>query len=257
MIFYFSGTGNSLYVAKSIALSQNDTVVSVAECFKNKQFDFALSVGEPVGFVFPVYFYGVPIIVSDFINKLKINNYHPGTYTFSICTCGGSAGNAMNRFKGILKKNAFHLDSGFTVVMPDNYILLFDLLPPEKKREEILKSAEPQIYRANKHITDRLKNRYILKKGAFPRFMTFVNYPVYYYGRNTKSFHATTDCIGCGLCEKVCPCCMIHLVNNVPVWDEGKCTQCLACLHRCPSKAIQYGKKTQKRGRYINPNCHF
>ncbi|MDD5570926.1 MAG: EFR1 family ferrodoxin [Bacteroidales bacterium] len=257
MVFYFSGTGNSLYVARKIAASCNDKIISVAECFKSNKFEFTLSEGEIAGFVFPVYFYGVPSIVKDFISKLKLNNYQPGTYTFSICTCGGNAGNAMKMFRRILRKNHFHLDSGFTVLMPDNYIILFDLLTPEKKREEILKLAEPQIALASECINEHKKNCFILENGIFPCFMTFTNYPVYNYGRSTKPFHSTDACVGCGQCEKICPHGMIHLVNGAPVWDKGKCTQCLACIHRCPERAIQHGKKTYKRGRYVNPNCNF
>lgn len=254
MIFYFSGTGNSLYAANSIAASQNDNLISVAQCMKNNQYTFSLSEGEAVGFVIPVYFYGVPTIMIDFLQHLTIENYKPETYTFLIYTCGGSIGNAKNRFKNILKKHSFHLDSGFTIVMPDNYIILFNLLKPEEKRTEILKKAEPQIAKAIRHISKRDRNVYILEKGPIPRFMTFANYPFYKYGRSTKPFHATENCTGCGLCERICPCQMIHLQNKRPIWDAGKCTQCLACLHRCPEKAIQHGKKTYKRGRYVNPN---
>jgi len=257
MVFYFSGTGNSLYVAQNIALNQNDNVLSVAECLKNGQFEFTLAENEAVGFVFPIYFYGMSTILLDFVSKMKIGNYQPDTFIYSICTCGGSTGNAMNRLKGLLRNNQYHLNSGYSVIMPDNYILMFNLLPEEKKQEEILKLAETQLTRINKYISDRTKDSFILDKGAFPRLMTFTSYPLYQLGRSTKPFHTTGDCIGCGLCERICPCSMIHLVSGVPIWDEGKCTQCLACIHRCPVKAIQHGKKTYNRGRYINPNCHF
>ena len=254
MIFYFSGTGNSLYVARKTADQQNEKLFSIADCIKNKQFEYSLAEGESVGFVFPVYFYGIPTIVSDFIRQLNLQNYHTSTYTFTIFTCGGSIGNANGRLKRLLKHSHFHLDSAFTVVMPDNYIIMFNLLPPEEKRKEILLLAEPQISMALQHISKKDRAVFILKKGPLPCFMTFANYPFYLYGRSTKPFHSTSECTSCGLCERICPSGMIHLQNKRPVWDKGKCTQCLACIHHCPEKAIQHGKKTYKRGRYVNPN---
>ena len=44
----------------------------------------------------------------------------------------------------------------------------------------------------------------------------------------------------------------IAMAEGRPVW-QGHCVQCLACLHRCPVTAVQYGKKTANKGRYVNP----
>lgn len=68
---------------------------------------------------------------------------------------------------------------------------------------------------------------------------------------NTKKFYANDKCTGCGICESVCNCNTIK-VDKKPSWGK-ECTQCLACMHFCPVKAIQYGKGTEKKGRYKNP----
>lgn len=253
MIFYFTGTGNSSYVAKQVATKQNEALISVAECLKKKQLEFTLEVGEAVGFVFPTYFYGVPSIVIDFINKLKLNNYNDN-YTFAILTCGGSIGNAIGMFKRILKRNDFILSSAFTVLMPDNYIIAFNLLPPVDKRARMFELAEVQIATINDCIAKRAKDIYILKRGKLPHLVTFLSYWYYKRGLNTKSFRADDNCVSCGLCEKMCPLDIIHLIDGRPIWKDVKCTQCLACIHRCPTHAIQYGKKTEKIERYIHPN---
>jgi len=254
MIFYFTGTGNSLEAARKIAANDNDLLISIADSVKNGNFDYNVSETEAVGFVFPVYFYGIPSIVLEFIHNLNLHGYNPETYTFTVFTCGGGIGNAMNMFINALKKRSYHVDSGFSVVMPDNYIILFNLLTPEKRQPALLKQAEGVLGKICGYISNREKGRFILKKGHFPWLATLTNYPFYKYGRSTKPFHHTSACIGCGLCEEICPSSMIHIVENAPVWDAGRCTQCLACIHRCPVGAIQYGKKTYKRGRYINPN---
>ncbi len=73
---------------------------------------------------------------------------------------------------------------------------------------------------------------------------------------STKSFFADEKCTGCGICEKVCSCGSIVVVEGKPKWG-GSCTQCLACLHYCPAKAIQYGETTENKGRYVNPNVEL
>ncbi len=57
MIFYFSGTGNSAWVARQLAKGQNEELLSIAmEIDRNKA--YKLKEGEKVGFVFPVYAWG-------------------------------------------------------------------------------------------------------------------------------------------------------------------------------------------------------
>ncbi|MCL2678499.1 MAG: EFR1 family ferrodoxin, partial [Clostridiales bacterium] len=65
-------------------------------------------------------------------------------------------------------------------------------------------------------------------------------------------FAAGGGCTGCGLCQKICPVKNIRLENGRPKW-LGQCERCVACISWCPSKAIDYGSKTQERRRYRNP----
>lgn len=92
MIFYFSGTGNSKYVAQRIAQELGDSLISVSDCFQKHEFTFSVKDDERVGFVFPTYFYGVPSIIADFIAKLELNNYNT-QYVYFITTCGQECGN--------------------------------------------------------------------------------------------------------------------------------------------------------------------
>lgn len=73
MIFYFSGTGNSAWVARQIAKAQQEELLAIAEEI-NKNKEYALKDGEKVGFVFPVYAWGPPGIVLRFIRQLKMKN---------------------------------------------------------------------------------------------------------------------------------------------------------------------------------------
>lgn len=94
MIFYFSGTGNSAWVARQLAEGQNEELLSIAmEIDRNKA--YKLKEGEKVGFVFPVYAWGPPKIVLRFIHQLKLDK--PG-YLFFVCTCGDDTGRTAQFF---------------------------------------------------------------------------------------------------------------------------------------------------------------
>jgi ferredoxin/flavodoxin len=251
MIFYFSGTGNSLHAAKRISAHQNERLISISDCLKARTLEFKLAGNEIAGFIFPTYFFGIPTIVLDFMKRLTLRSSGEN-YIFAACTCGGDSGNLLKDFAGILKKKGLALNAGFEIVMPDNYILMFNLLTPPERVGKILTDAEVRIGQINSAVSGR---KDVKPAGGFsPWIKTVTGYPVYKFGRSTKPFHTADNCTGCGLCAKKCPCGMIHLKNKRPVWASGKCTQCIACLHRCPVSAIQYGKKTATRGRYVHPD---
>ena len=83
MIFYFSGTGNSLQIARSVAESQGEKLVSIAALLDKKQqcYEFTLKQNEAVGFIFPIYAWNPPKMVLKFIKQLRFANY-AGNYVF-------------------------------------------------------------------------------------------------------------------------------------------------------------------------------
>jgi len=255
MIFYFTGTGNSLYAAQSVAEKQGDRLISIAKCLQKNNFDFTLRDDEKVGFVFPIYFWGLPTVVKDFVSRMQLKNYK-GQYLYAILVCGGNIGNSDNIIKRQLRNRKYSLNSVFSLVMPDNYIIAFNLLTSEDKIPLLLNKTEEKLIKINEIIRKKEKNNIKLDKTILAWLQTTLFQPFYKYGRNTEPFFATDDCTSCGLCEQICPCQTIHLVNGKPVWDK-ECTQCLGCLHRCPVHAIQYGKKTMPIGRYVNPACKW
>lgn len=48
----------------------------------------------------------------------------------------------------------------------------------------------------------------------------------------------SVGCIGCRLCEKNCKYDAVHVVDNIAYIDQEKCTQCGACVEKCPKKII-------------------
>ena len=251
MIFYFSATGNSKYVAQRIAQNANDELISISECLKEQKFSFEVNQGESIGFVFPTYLYGTPTIVADFIEKLELRSY-TNQYTYAIATCGYGCEGLFGQLKKLLSQKGIKLNGGSEIIFPDNYILLLNLLPSKEQQQSIFIEAEKHIDQLIAQTKD--ENLPPVKLGIKKFFKTQLMYPIYIYGRKTKHFYATDACNSCKRCEKICPINIITIDNGKPKWTQDKCVQCLACLHRCPQKAIQHKKRTEKRGRYKNPN---
>lgn len=253
MIFYFSGTGNSLYVAKDIEKNQNEKVISISnEINKNKQqYEYELKEQESIIFIYPIYAWAPPSMVIEFISKLKLINYEDN-YICSIATCGEDIGNTMNYFDTVLKNVGLSLNSGFSVVAPNNYMIIGDVDNKEVENKKLLE-LDKELVIINGIISKKEVGLFKAEKGKIPKITTGIINPFFNkYARNTSKFYANENCTGCKICEKVCNSKCIK-VNEKPIWKDG-CSQCLACINYCPTKAIQYGKNTLNKGRYTNPN---
>lgn len=249
MIFYFSATGNSKHLAKVLAEKSGEELVDITECMRKNSFDFSAAQGERIGFVMPVYFYGVPSAVLEFIQKLNISR-DGETYVFSAFTCGATTAGAGKMLRKALSKKGVSINGQFAVAMVDNYIPMYEI---SNKAEALakLESAKPIMDKIAISVQNRENGDFDNIKG--PEVMTHFLYPLYRPFRSTKRFYATDDCIGCGICEKGCVSSAIEIKNGKPVWIKKSCTNCLRCIHSCPQRAIQLGKATEKRNRYINP----
>ncbi|MDD3169100.1 MAG: EFR1 family ferrodoxin [Eubacteriales bacterium] len=250
MIFYFTGTGNSLYAADFIARAQGgDRILSIAKEMERQHglCRYELGENEMLGFAFPIYAWAPPKIVLDFISRLEVKG---NPYVFALCTCGDEEGHAAKVLNKALAKNNLTLNSVFTLVMPNNYIMGYDV-DSEKQEKEKLKTAEKLLAEINK-VIDQRQNKMLTVPGKYPGLKTNVVNPLFnQFAMNTRHFYADDNCTGCGICEEVCP---VHTikVTDKPSWGKT-CTQCLGCIHRCPVRAIQYGKGTVRKGRYHHP----
>ena len=244
MIFYFSGTGNSLQAAQAM-LAPGEKLIDMAECVWKKECSFQIAPGEPVGFVFPVYFGGLPVPVETFIDELDLP-FKP-SYCYGLLTCGGGPAAAGEALRARLRKRGLSLHALFTVTMPDNYILMYKI-PETEEQNRILTKAALWLDHIKKQVDGRVRTTE--RASAKDRLITAVLHPLYENGRFTKPFYADDQCVGCGLCAKRCPVHAIVIENGRPKWILDKCYQCLGCA-RCG--AIQYGKKTVGKKRYTNP----
>jgi ferredoxin len=244
MIFYFSGTGNSKWVAKQIAAGTGDEALNIVEFLKNDRTDISAGDGGCVGFVFPNHAWGTPKPVIQFsknIGEMK------GLYHFVVCTCGISPGYGMKRFS-----QSFPLDGAWSIVMPNTCITMFELDSEEliQKKIETAQSRIPDICRS---IRSR-QSIWDVNTGVLPYLKSYAVNPLFQglglkYVLNAQGFAVGDSCDSCALCEQVCPMENITLKDGRPVWSDN-CIQCLACIHRCPVRAIEYRKLTQSKGRY-------
>lgn len=250
-IYYFTGTGNSYHIAKKMADELKFELINIAEVIDdNLEFD-----GEKLGIVFPVYAMGIPQMVGKFFTNLKIVG---NPYIFAIATCGSSGyGIPFSLIESILKdkraKDEKKLELSYSsyLQMPDNYLKLFN----PKKHDIVIEMCEFADSRIEKKI-DEIKN------GVKNRYIKFLINPIlkiiYMFWLNNlknadKNFRVKDNCISCNLCRDICPSVNIEIKNGKPSW-KGHCQDCMGCINICPVKAIEIGTKTEKKGRYINPN---
>lgn len=248
-IYYFTGTGNSLATAKKIAASLDDCDLVPIASFRETSGDVVPS-SERVGIVCPVYFAGLPAMVRSFAERLDVTRV---PYIFSVLTYGGGGEkSALAQLDGILKKRSGRgLSAGYSVMMPGNYILMYEP-PTGKKQEAILSTADLNIRKISEDIRvgreDPLPRSliwWILHTLIYPRFLSRVH-------NKDRKFSVNDECTSCGICVTICPAGNIELVEKKPVWNHH-CELCCGCIHLCPAKAIQAGKKTAGRERYRNP----
>jgi len=251
MIFYFSGTNNSHHVADSLAKILNDKVISIGQANRDQRFDYELAPGERLGFVCPVHAWNLPFIMNVFIPKMNIKGYQ-GQYVFGVFTCGANDGSCDHDLKSLLKKKGITLNATYAIVMPDNYIPMYDIESPEKQKQ-VLSEAETLIPTIALHIQNEDHGFKRTKKNPPRIFSSLIGKLAPLGLKTSAAFFVTADCIGCGICEKNCPMRTITMVDGRPVW-RGDCTKCLKCIHYCPVKAIQMNDKTSTRGRYHHPD---
>jgi ferredoxin len=255
MIFFFSATGNSLYAARRLAeILGERTVVPIAESMDNGEFTFKITDAEKVGIVTPVYFYGMPLNVEEFIRRLRIEGTPRAIYT--VVTYGTRTATASKQAGGLLKASALRQDAAFCVRMPENYIPIFKAPEPDEQKA-ILAAADRRIDEIAQQIMSGVKGDFDDGKGPLPKLTEVTRRPFYIHGRSTRRFRVTTSCARCGRCAKMCPSHAIEMRDGRPVWTESRCLRCMACLNRCPQHAIEFGLVTNGRRRYVNPNVRL
>jgi len=251
IIYYFTGTGNSLAAARKIAATIGDCVPEPIASYRNA-IGPIIPEAERVGIVCPVYDAGLPVIVAEFAGRLDLSQV---AYTFAVVTMGGTGVSALHQLNNILRERQGRaLDAGFAVKMPGNFPPV-SRPPAGEKQDHILAAADARLA----EIAGIIKGNIAAPPGFSPlsSLMQRIMYPPFaknLHGMD-KAFSVSDACTACGTCAQVCPTGNIIMEHDRPSWQH-RCELCVACLHFCPTEAIQLEmmQGTKGRGRYHHPD---
>jgi ferredoxin len=244
-LFVYTGTGNSLWVARRLALELKEATL---EFMPHLAGDLGVE-ADRVGVIFPVHIWGLPIRVIQFINHLQVK---PETYLFALAVNAGQPAATLLQLQKLMSTRKLSLAVGYSIVMPSNYIPWGGPGPIDtqqrliREAQEKVKAIVGPILRGERKKVDRgplWQN--ILFSGLYKMSLRKVC-------KMDKNFWVDDKCNSCGICLKVCPAENIEMRNEKPTWLR-RCEQCMACIQWCPQEAIQYGKKTVKYPRYHHP----
>ena len=231
VIYYFTGTGNSMRAAEKIALRiRNTEIISM----RNDPNGVPATEADVIGFVYPVYRWTMPLPVERFVNELSLN---PEAYIFVVTMPALINGYACEKLNEILAAKGARIAYGIKVYSVGNYVISY---PPRLFPKWTVPRTEKRLDKiaddiAEMRIRDIPKAGRLVKRkypSIMPKYQELM--PMYDYG-----FAANDRCISCGLCLKLCPCRNIEITDGKPVFNH-KCTHCMACVSYCPKRAIGY-----------------
>lgn len=269
VIFCFSGTGNSLYVAKKIAEKTDSKIVMISKELFYTAFSDTY---DKVGVVFPVYHQGLPVMVQEFMSKIKNMD---ANYVYGISTYGDKPTLALRYLKETLSSYDKQLALGIGIRLPYNYLKpsaigpgMMDRftvqIPSVEVREQLYMEADSKIDTTIdqinngvfleeevsdvfiENLVDKLNLRNNSQKKQWLKIVGYEGPIPETFQEGIRlmdaGFTVTDDCIACGLCKTVCPADNISYEDGKPMWNK-QCEHCLACLHWCPKKAILFRGK--------------
>ncbi|MDO5577533.1 MAG: EFR1 family ferrodoxin [Fibrobacter sp.] len=248
-LFYFSGTGNTLHLAKKIA--ENVPGLELVKIRYDMNFDCTDC--DTVGIAYPVYCFTLPNIVANFINNATFSS---SAYIFSLASFGGFLASSNKIMNKILRAKGLNLSAGFSVHMPGNATNVYDVASKEKQ-EAMFSKASEKITQIASMVKTKAPGKIDSNLGILGDIASgFSGFMMSKVNETDKTFSVNDTCDSCGICVKVCPVGNVSLVNGKPQWKHN-CESCLACFHWCPKAAIQSGTKTSQRGRYHHPQVNL
>jgi ferredoxin len=255
-IFWFSGTGNSLAIARDLAEKTGAKLTPLIPLLK---IETIKSEADAVGLVFPVYDFKAPGIIVEFITKFEGLD---DKYLFAICSYGISPLKCLAVLKKQLAENNITLNAGFAVMMPHNAV--GNTCFSNAERDKVLAGVKRRVDEIAQIISSRQTNPVetetvfsaLFRRGLLLKVIKPVIPFLLHAARHgwaSLAFQVNDRCTGCATCSKVCSVENISLLNERPVWGDN-CLSCFACLQWCPCEAIQFGTGKVRVDRYHHPD---
>lgn len=245
-LYYYSGSGNSLWIARRLAMTLGDAEVIPISRIADGSVE---SRGAAAGIIFPVHIWGLPRRVIAFVRRLA---QAPPRHYFAVAVNAGQVAATLVHLKKLMHAQGVCLASGFEIAMPSNYIPWGGPGPKHRQAKRFAR-AEEKITAIAAAVARR-EQRPVEKGPLWQNILfTWLNRLAFpHVPSMDKRFWVDDRCNFCGICKTVCPCGNIELQAGRPLWLHH-CEQCLACIQWCPSEAIQFGKKTPRYERYHHP----
>lgn len=229
MIYFFSGTGNSLWAARELGAALGEPVESI---IAHRGAERVTCDDGTVGFVFPTYMNDVPWIAKEFLLKLRVR---PDCYAFAVMTSNrGISKNSFASIDAALCAAGAKLSGAFNLQMPGNC-----LQSSHEQNAERLADAPSRVAGIARDVSARTVN---FASAGKPPKRNFVERSFYYGTKRLghlnamKRFEIEGACTGCGACARACPTGNIRIANGTA--EHGaNCAACYACLHWCPQHA--------------------
>lgn len=252
IIFYFTATGNSLYIAKELGDEQTE-LLSIPQVMKEQRLVFD---ADEIGIVYPIYGHMPPRMVREFIKHATLN----ADYKFAVLTYGNRKCSAVEIWDDVAQKVGKRFDYIATIVMVDNWLPNFDM----NEQVKIDKHIPENLARIKSDLAERRQWHEPVSELEREQHQGFldrsgVDSNVGFLKRSEQSFVITERCIGCGACVDVCPRGNFSM-TSAGVKTQGDCEFCFACIQNCPQHAIQFatdsGDPLLARGEK-NPNARY
>ena len=247
MILYFTGTGNSRFIAQRLSECCSDELVSINRQMRQRKLDpynaqYAYHSEKPFVVVCPTYCWHVPKVVEDFLYECR---FLGSQNLYFVLTCGSGTGQAASHARAICEKLSMRFMGLSSILMPENYITLFHA-PDADEAVGIIRAAIPQTENIAQQVLSGHKIEDSLSGPAMPSLL----YRLFYrFLIHDRKFTVKDSCVGCSACAMLCPMANIRMKDHRPVW-QGSCTQCQACISICPVDAIEFGRRSKGKRRY-------
>ena len=244
MVLYFTGTGNSRYIAERIAKALDDELFSINDRIKAGSRE-PVDTGSRVVIVAPTYAWRLPVIVSEWIAE---TDFTGAEKIWFVMDCGAQIGNAAKYNRALSDRKKMQYMGTAQIIMPENYIAMFPV-PDSEEADQIIADAEPDIDDVIARISAtqefaKPRNNILDRMMSGPANRVFYPFCV-----RAHAFAAGDGCISCGRCVELCPLNNVQLKDGRSVWGKD-CTHCMACIAYCPTECIEYGKKSIGKPRY-------
>lgn len=240
LVFYFTATGNSLFIAKAFS----DAPISIPQELKKDKLVYE---ADEIGFVFPDYAASAPMIVRDFIEKATFK----APYMFSVITYGNAAVNVAEWWDEFAKGKGLNQQYIKSILMVDNYLPVFDM----NQQMAIDKHIDENLAKIVSEVSSHKAEIEAANMGWFNKDM-LKNMQDQHFSQTADSLIKIDEnaCTQCETCSTVCPHRNFKLVGD-KISFSGKCEYCLACIHNCPAKALSLKNgERNPQARYRNPN---